>query len=63
VPTIVLHGEADGVDRPENSAADAGHFTGPYRRAVVPVAGHFLPQEAPEAVTEAIRELLAGTPA
>jgi pimeloyl-ACP methyl ester carboxylesterase len=28
---------------------------------VVPVAGHFLPQEAPEAVVSAVRELLAGT--
>ena len=63
VPTIVLHGAADGVDRPENSEHDAVHFTGPYRRVVVPVAGHFLPREAPEAVVEAIRELLAQTAA
>jgi pimeloyl-ACP methyl ester carboxylesterase len=61
VPTVVLHGAADGVDRPENSEGDAVHFTGPYRREVVPVAGHFLPQEAPEAVVSAVRELLAGT--
>jgi pimeloyl-ACP methyl ester carboxylesterase len=59
VPTIVLHGAADGVDRPENSEGDAVHFTGPYRREVVPVAGHFLPREAPDAVIGAIRELLA----
>ncbi|MBS0560754.1 MAG: alpha/beta hydrolase [Proteobacteria bacterium] len=63
VPTIVLHGEADGVDVPENSAGDSRHFTGPYRREVVPVAGHFLPRETPEKVVEAIRELLAGTEA
>jgi pimeloyl-ACP methyl ester carboxylesterase len=61
VPTIVLHGEADGVDPPQNSEGAAKHFTGPYRREVVPVAGHFLPQEAPGAVVAAIRELLAGT--
>ncbi len=61
VPTIVLHGAADGVDVPENSEAEAAHFTGPYRREVVPVAGHFLPRETPEAVVGAIRELLAGT--
>ncbi len=61
VPSIVLHGAADGVDRPENSEADARHFTGPYRREVVPIAGHFLPREAPGAVVAAIRELLAGT--
>jgi pimeloyl-ACP methyl ester carboxylesterase len=61
VPTIVLHGAADGVDPAVNSESDAPRFTGPYRREVVPVAGHFLPREAPEAVVGAIRELLAGT--
>jgi pimeloyl-ACP methyl ester carboxylesterase len=61
VPTIVLHGAADGVDAPANSEGDAAHFTGPYRREVVPVAGHFLPREAPDSVVAAIRELLAGT--
>jgi pimeloyl-ACP methyl ester carboxylesterase len=63
VPSVVLHGAADGVDRPENSEAAAAHFTGPYRREVVPVAGHFLPRETPEKVVEAIRELLAQTEA
>jgi pimeloyl-ACP methyl ester carboxylesterase len=61
VPSIVLHGAADGVDRPENSENDARHFTGPYRRAVIPAAGHFLPREAPGAVIDAIRKLLAQT--
>jgi pimeloyl-ACP methyl ester carboxylesterase len=61
VPTIVLHGAADGVDPPENSEGDAAHFTGPYRREVVPLAGHFLPREAPQAVVAAIRTLLAET--
>jgi pimeloyl-ACP methyl ester carboxylesterase len=63
VPTIVLHGAADGVDAPVNSENAAAHFTGPYRREVVPVAGHFLPRETPEAVVAAIRELLAQTAA
>lgn len=57
VPTVVLHGEADGVSPPEDSAGHARFFTGPYRRHVVPVAGHFLPQEAPEAVVAALAEL------
>ena len=61
VPTIVLHGEADGVDVPQNSEGAANHFTGPYRREVIPVAGHFLPREAPSAVVSAIRELLDQT--
>lgn len=59
VPTVVLHGAADEVDRPESSADHAGQFTGPYRREVVPVAGHFFPREAPGKVVDAILELAA----
>src|SRR5947209_783609 len=57
VPTIVLHGEADGVGPPAQSAGHARHFTARYERRVIPVAGHFLPREAPQAVVEAIGEL------
>jgi pimeloyl-ACP methyl ester carboxylesterase len=57
VPTIVLHGEADGVGPPAQSAGHARHFTARYERRVIPAAGHFLPREAPQAVVEAIREL------
>jgi pimeloyl-ACP methyl ester carboxylesterase len=59
VPTIVLHGEADGVGPAEQSAGHARHFTGRYERRVVPVAGHFLPHEAPEAVVQAVRDLMS----
>jgi pimeloyl-ACP methyl ester carboxylesterase len=58
VPTIVLHGAADGVGPPENSQQNARHFTSRYERRVIPVAGHFLPNEKPEAVVQAIRELM-----
>lgn len=57
VPTIVLHGEADGVGPAVNSEDHARFFTGPYRREVVPIAGHFLPREAPGAVVRAALEL------
>jgi pimeloyl-ACP methyl ester carboxylesterase len=57
VPTIVLHGEADGVGPPAQSAGHARHFAARFERRVIPVAGHFLPREAPQAVVEAIREL------
>ena len=57
VPTIVLHGEADGVGPPQNSVHHARHFTSRYERRVIPVAGHFLPNEAPQAVVQAIREV------
>jgi pimeloyl-ACP methyl ester carboxylesterase len=60
-PTVCLHGEADAVAPPEQSEAHGRFFTGPYRREVVPVAGHFLPREAPEAVARAVRELAGAT--
>lgn len=57
VPSIILHGEADGVTPPENSASHGRFFTDLRRRTVVPTAGHFLPREAPDAVVEALVEL------
>jgi pimeloyl-ACP methyl ester carboxylesterase len=57
VPTVVLHGAADGVAPPASSEGHAQHFTGPYQRRVIPVAGHFLPREAPGAVVTAVQEL------
>jgi pimeloyl-ACP methyl ester carboxylesterase len=57
VPTIVLHGEADGVGPATQSENAARHFSGSYRREVIPIAGHFLPREAPAAVVAAVREL------
>jgi pimeloyl-ACP methyl ester carboxylesterase len=57
VPTIVLHGDDDGVHPAEGSAAHARHFTGPYRRLVLPGIGHNIPQEAPAAVAESVRDL------
>jgi pimeloyl-ACP methyl ester carboxylesterase len=58
VPTIVLHGEGNGVSLPDASAAHARFFTGPYQRRVIPVVGHNVPQEAPQVVVEAVRDLL-----
>jgi pimeloyl-ACP methyl ester carboxylesterase len=62
VPTVVLHGACDGVSPMQGSEAHARFFTGPYQRRVVPVAGHFLPQEAPGAVIEALSELRGRAP-
>lgn len=59
VPTIVLHGACDGVGPAEQSENHARHFTGRYERRVVPVAGHFLSRETPDAVVQAVRDLLA----
>lgn len=57
-PTIVLHGEGDGVNRPPANDAQARFFTGPYQRRLIPVIGHNVPQEAPEATARAILELV-----
>jgi pimeloyl-ACP methyl ester carboxylesterase len=57
VPTIVLHGAADGVGPPEDSERHERFFTGRYERRVVPVAGHFLAREAPGEFVRAVREL------
>ena len=59
VPTIVLHGAADGVGPPENSEHHAQHFAAHYERHVVPVAGHFLSRETPDVVVQAVRDLLS----
>ncbi len=59
VPSIVLHGADDGVTPLKPSDADpAGHFTGRYEHRIVPGAGHNLPQETPDAVVAAVRDLL-----
>jgi len=57
VPTISLHGDADGVSPLESSVAHKRHFTGPYDRRAVPDAGHNVPQEAPKVFADAVIEL------
>jgi pimeloyl-ACP methyl ester carboxylesterase len=58
VPTIVLLGDADPLRPPSLMGSDALHFTGFYEQTVVPIAGHFVPREAPDAVCAAILRLL-----
>jgi pimeloyl-ACP methyl ester carboxylesterase len=59
VPTINLHGEADGVTPPASTDRDTGRFTAQYQRRVILRAGHFLPRETPQSVIDAIMELSA----
>ena len=54
VPSIVLVGGDDGVRQATLEDADAGHFSGPYRRQIVPGVGHNFPQEAPQVIIEAV---------
>jgi pimeloyl-ACP methyl ester carboxylesterase len=57
IPTIVLHGEGDGVHPPERSEGQEKLFLSYYERQLIPLAGHFFPREAPEAVVTAVRKL------
>ena len=57
VPTIVLHGEANGVT-PALWRPNDPRFTGPCERRIVPRAGHNLPAEVPDVVAAAVLELL-----
>src|SRR5579875_960020 len=56
-PTIILHGEADGVTSVPDAAREVSRFPALMDRRVIPVAGHFLPREAPAEVVQAVRDL------
>jgi pimeloyl-ACP methyl ester carboxylesterase len=57
VPTITLEGDANGAPHPD-PASYAEKFTGKYaHRLIAGGVGHHLPQEAPQAFTEAVVEV------
>jgi pimeloyl-ACP methyl ester carboxylesterase len=60
VPTVVLHGADDGVMPCQLSDAHEKYFIAPYQRRVLNNVGHNPPQEAPQAVAEAILQLCRG---
>ena len=57
VPTVTLDGTADGNFPATDGQAGATHFTGPRVHRQIPDAGHNLPQEAPAAFADAVREV------
>jgi pimeloyl-ACP methyl ester carboxylesterase len=57
VPTITLDGEGDGVAPATDARASAAKFTGSRVHRSIPLAGHNLPQEEPEAFAAAVMEL------
>ena len=60
VPTITLHGADDGLGRPPtDSPAERAVFTSLLARRIIAGAGHFMPREKPDAVSQALLELLA----
>jgi pimeloyl-ACP methyl ester carboxylesterase len=58
VPTIVLHGGANGVSPAATSERHARFFKGAYERRVIPDVGHNLPQEAPAEFAAAVLALV-----
>ena len=58
VPAITLDGEADGVASASDGKASSAKFTGRRVHRRIPLAGHNLPQEEPEAFAAAVMELI-----
>jgi pimeloyl-ACP methyl ester carboxylesterase len=58
VPAITLDGDGDGVSPATDGRSSAQRFTGRRVHRVVPIAGHNLPQEAPEAFAAAVMKLI-----
>lgn len=54
VPTLNLLGESDGCLLPALADGQERFFSGPYRRSVLPQAGHFLHHEQPERVAREV---------
>jgi pimeloyl-ACP methyl ester carboxylesterase len=54
VPTLLLHGDQDGVSLPATSAKKEQFFKDRYERTLLPGVGHFPQREAPEKVAQAI---------
>ena len=52
LPVLQLHGARDRAVLPETIGGSAAYVSGPFENHVLPAAGHFLPEEAPEAVNE-----------
>jgi pimeloyl-ACP methyl ester carboxylesterase len=58
IPTIVLHGQDNGVIPVASSEAHRQFFTSDYERRVIPMAGHNLPQEAPRDFSAAVLSVI-----
>ncbi len=58
VPVLQLHGARDPWVTPDAADASRRRVTGPLTSGVLPDAGHFLPEEAPDQVTAALLDWL-----
>lgn len=62
VPVLQVHGGRDPWILPETAGASRRWAAGSARYEIVPAAGHFLPEEAPEQVSEILLSWLASLP-
>lgn len=62
VPVLQLHGSADGQVPPALARRSSRYVRGRYRWELLDGAGHFLPEEAPDRVTDLLRDWLADLP-
>lgn len=62
VPVLSLHGRSDGNLLPRACRRDGEMVAARYSRVVLDGAGHFLPEEAPEEVTDLLTTWLADLP-
>jgi pimeloyl-ACP methyl ester carboxylesterase len=60
VPAMYLQGDCDGALAPSSTRGSAAYVAGPYEEHVLAGAGHFLPEEAPDAVTAHLTRWLDG---
>ena len=61
VPTLLLHGAADGVNHPDTSLGKEAFFRGTYERVLLVGVGHFPQREAPGDVLAAVLSFLEKT--
>ena len=61
VPTLLLHGAADGVNHPDTSLGKEAFFEGIYKRQLLAGVGHFPQREAPGDVLAALLPFLETT--
>ena len=62
VPVLQIHGGRDPFVLPETAAASRRWAAGPARYEIVPGAGHFLPEEAPDQVSSLLLDWLGSLP-